>query len=175
MYERRTASLPYISPPRTVTSIVAQLLAVRPRLIDVTVHIFEWTALHLAAENGHETIVAMLMPSIGVTDSQGRTALHFAARGGHDPIVAQLLAQHPDLIDEPADKESAVFEAAKFGHATTAALLIAHKPSLRLEHVGHSTALHAAAEFGHQEVVALLLDHKPELLNVCVTLTRTLL
>ena len=52
-----------------------------------------WTALHLAADGGHDRVVEMLLKAEADVDKQdrgGRTALHLAAKRGHDRVVAVL-------------------------------------------------------------------------------------
>jgi len=75
-------------------AIVEQLILAASPLFNATGGSFERTALHFAAQNGHEKIVAMLMQSVSQTDSEGKNVLHFAAEAGHDRIVVQLIAQH---------------------------------------------------------------------------------
>ncbi|KAI9853716.1 MAG: hypothetical protein M1813_001832 [Trichoglossum hirsutum] len=51
------------------------------------------TALHLAAEKGHETVVQLLLEKGGAVNAKtydGQTALHLAAEKGHETVV-QLL------------------------------------------------------------------------------------
>lgn len=71
------------------------------------------TALHVAAEHGHEAVVARLLrmgcdPDVagGVDVNRrdsvtGKTALHFAAEHGHEAVVARLLRRgcDPDVTD----------------------------------------------------------------------------
>ncbi|KAK3952210.1 hypothetical protein QBC32DRAFT_260750, partial [Pseudoneurospora amorphoporcata] len=51
----------------------------------------EWTALHIAAQNGHEAVVKLLLATGKVDanpkDGAGRTALHIAAENGHEAVV----------------------------------------------------------------------------------------
>eukprot|EP00658_Telonema_sp_P-2_P043614 TRINITY_DN3152_c0_g1_i22.p1 TRINITY_DN3152_c0_g1~~TRINITY_DN3152_c0_g1_i22.p1 ORF type:complete len:138 (-),score=29.64 TRINITY_DN3152_c0_g1_i22:150-563(-) len=53
------------------------------------------TALHLAAQNGHEAVVAQLssmeaVDPAAVSNDGNWTALHLAAQNGHEAVVAQL-------------------------------------------------------------------------------------
>ena len=57
------------------------------------------TALHYAADNGHEAVVAQLLQAkaeIQARDSNGRTALHWAAFNGKEAVVETLLRAKAD-------------------------------------------------------------------------------
>jgi hypothetical protein len=90
------------------------------------------TALHLAAQRGHEEIVEVLL-DLGAekqakTDD-GRKALYIAAQYGHDHIVKVLL-------DSSAEITGAMGRSAQSAQS----------------------AQHIAARKGHQKVVQVLLD-----------------
>jgi ankyrin repeat protein len=55
---------------------------------------FRTTALHLAAENGHEAVVHVLLnhkADANVTGGcSGKTALHRAAENGHEAVVQHM-------------------------------------------------------------------------------------
>ena len=57
--------------------------------------------LHLAAQNGHTTVVSLLLSKstsqLHVKDKRGRTGLHLAASNGHLDMVALLLGQGADI------------------------------------------------------------------------------
>jgi len=122
------------------------------------------TALHLAADNGHDKIVARLLAHnpalIDAIDSNNMTALHFAARDGHESTAMQLLSHSPGLIDMKAgsrNTDTALHLAASGGHVKVVAELLARRPSfLADEDWRGQTPLFCAASQGHQEVVDLL-------------------
>lgn len=124
--------------------IVSQLIAEKPHLIDVDC---SKNAVLMAAQNGHEKVVAHLLsvrPALASQVSQdGQTALHRAAECGHEGIVAQLLSVAPALATQ-------------------------RDPLGR-------TALHKAAQHGHDKVLAQLLAHSPELLSATDEWGRTAL
>ena len=55
--------------------------------------------LHLAARQGHESVVQLLLnrgASIDAPDKDNETPLHMAARQGHEPVARLLLDQGAD-------------------------------------------------------------------------------
>ena len=66
------------------------------------------TALYLAAESGHETVVQLLLKHMVNVDTKDnkkndeRTALHRAAENGHEAVV-QLLLKHMVDVDAHDD------------------------------------------------------------------------
>ncbi|MDC7235830.1 MAG: ankyrin repeat domain-containing protein [Spirochaetales bacterium] len=61
---------------------------------------FSQTALHLAAEQGHEGVLSLLMEEgadLDARDKPGNTALHSAVRGGYKNIVTMLLNAGADV------------------------------------------------------------------------------
>ena len=59
------------------------------------------TAPHMAAEDGHEAVVRLLLEhkaDADVKDDDGRTALHRAAENGHETVV-QLQLEHKADVD----------------------------------------------------------------------------
>lgn len=54
------------------------------------------TALHVAAEEGHSSVVSALIQNgadYDAVDIEGNNALHFAVREGHLPVVRALLTE----------------------------------------------------------------------------------
>uniref|UniRef100_A0A2D4M952 Uncharacterized protein n=2 Tax=Micrurus spixii TaxID=129469 RepID=A0A2D4M952_9SAUR len=58
------------------------------------------TALHLAAENGHDEVVEVLVhpENINDSDEEGLVPLHLAAKGGHTQ-TAEVLLKHGACIN----------------------------------------------------------------------------
>jgi ankyrin repeat protein len=64
------------------------------------------TALHLAAEHGHDKVVELLLAAgtdFNTQDQDWRTALHRAAEHGHDKVVELLLAAGADFSTQDED------------------------------------------------------------------------
>ena len=89
---------------------------------------FGWTALHRAAENGHEQIVEFLIEKdcdANLSATFGGTALHRAAKNGHARIAALLLRSEKILVDVQDNYGgTALHRAARDGHEMVARLLL---------------------------------------------------
>ncbi|KAF0531633.1 serine/threonine-protein phosphatase 6 regulatory ankyrin repeat subunit B-like [Gigaspora margarita] len=121
------------------------------------------TTLHLSAENGHETIVDILMnykANISNKDKSHKTALHLAAIKGHTAIVKRLINNKAkvDAIDK--DKRTPLFYAAESGNEKTIDVLIKHKANINHTDNGDISVLHKASENGKQAAVMALLRSK---------------
>jgi ankyrin repeat protein len=120
-------------------------------------------ALSLAAANGHEAVVKLLLAEAGVEpnpeDTYGRTPLSLAAAMGHTAVVKLLLAE--DCVNpDPKHNfgETPLSLAAANGHEAVVKLLLAKDgvdPDPK--EGGGQTPLWWAAVNGHEAVVKLLL------------------
>eukprot|EP00930_Biecheleria_cincta_P030642 TRINITY_DN21218_c0_g2_i3.p1 TRINITY_DN21218_c0_g2~~TRINITY_DN21218_c0_g2_i3.p1 ORF type:complete len:1958 (-),score=371.28 TRINITY_DN21218_c0_g2_i3:64-5937(-) len=139
------------------------------------------TALHMAADNGEEAVVATILelaPNRGAlllrTDKLGQTALHLAGEKGHTHVVNTLLKMAPDvfgLVDsrERITGQTALHMAAEAGHTETVRAVLEACPdhasmALGTDRCGchlqpcRYTALHLAAEKGHTQTACVLLQ-----------------
>jgi ankyrin repeat protein len=121
------------------------------------------TPLFLAASNGHEALVELLLEQDGVVadskDNHCRTPLLWAAEKGHEVVVKLLLAKD-DVDPDSKDRwgKTPLSWAAENGHETVVKLLLAKDdvdPDSKDER--SQTPLSWAAENGHETVVKLLL------------------
>ncbi|KAI8759258.1 ankyrin repeat and SAM domain-containing protein 6 [Biomphalaria glabrata] len=122
----------------------------------------ENTALQVAASNGNEQIVRLLImrgAGLDKANSFGWTPLLQAVRYGHTNIVALLHQHHADLHAKTRYGASAMTLAAKGGHIQTVKFLI--ESGVDMNDVGDGcefTPLLVAAQHGHDAVLRVLLD-----------------
>jgi ankyrin repeat protein len=91
-----------------------------------------WTALMLAADHGHDTVVKLLLERHDVDvntkeEENGYTALMLAADRGHDTVVKLLLKRHDVDVNTKAEGSgyTALMLAANRGHEAVVGLLAA--------------------------------------------------
>ncbi|KAK3942551.1 hypothetical protein QBC46DRAFT_426439 [Diplogelasinospora grovesii] len=116
--------------------------------------------LWLAAENGHESIVKLLLATAGVEpnseDSNNQTPLSFVAHQGNESIVKLLLATNG--VDVNAGHGKPLACAAMNGHEAIVQLLLSTgKVDVNSKNSMRQTPLSLAAENGHEAIVQLLL------------------
>jgi ankyrin repeat protein len=132
------------------------------------------TALHYAARNGHDSIVALLARSTmagsmpPLRNALGRSALHEAAAQGHTGVVTvlfkfrNLLFNTIELTPGTQDENghTALHLAAQHGHTATVEVLLQWEgSSVNAVDLAGSTPLHLAAKGDKSSVVAALLRH----------------
>ncbi|XP_069587576.1 transient receptor potential cation channel subfamily A member 1 isoform X2 [Ranitomeya imitator] len=114
------------------------------------------TPLHLAAENGHDRIIFLLLKkgSLLLSDYRGWTALHYAASGGYTRTIRVLLDTSIALIDKPdKEKNTALHLAALEGHSKAVGLLLESGAALTLNAIGASF-IHEAIRAARKDVVS---------------------
>jgi ankyrin repeat protein len=121
----------------------------------------EQTALHWAAEGGHEAVVRLLVDrgaDVNVKDKLGLTALYWAAKGGHEAVVRLLVDRRADVNLKDDDGPTALHQAAAGGHQAMVRLLVDRGADVNAKDYHGWTALYWAATQGHEVLVRLLID-----------------
>jgi len=123
------------------------------------------TPLSYAAEEGHDTVVELLLVTGKVDkdweDNKGRTPLSYAAVRGHESI-AQLILRHnaTNLDSRDSVGQTPLSDAAARGYVTIVkALLLENNVNPDAKDRDDRTPLLRAAFHGHEAVVELLLQN----------------
>jgi ankyrin repeat protein len=124
-----------------------------------------WTALHLAAHNGHlaalEALIAEPTIDVNSRNKWKSTPLSLAAAKGHYDCI-QALVRHPQIdIDARADYygRTALIEAARNGHLDAVTLLVEHGADVNAaDKTGRNSALIEAIKGRHFAVAQYLLE-----------------
>ncbi|XP_063885899.1 serine/threonine-protein phosphatase 6 regulatory ankyrin repeat subunit C-like isoform X3 [Scylla paramamosain] len=149
--------------PATIKSEPPILSGSRPFLPDLGAEA-DLTPLHLAAHEGNEGVVRILLNIPGVqADGTSRLnsyiPLHLACIGGHTSVVGLLLSKSAKQVSK-VDKRgrTGLHLAAMRGHYHLVALLMGQGAELGAKDRDGLTPLHYCARAGHLEVVKLLVD-----------------
>ena len=124
------------------------------------------TALHWAAERGHQEVVELLISSGAVVDTKTRigkyTPLHLASRSGHGGATRLLLkaGSNPNATTTTSGVTPLHLAAAAIGGADAVAALLEHGADANAtEASSGQTPLIFAAAYNRAASVAKLLDH----------------
>ena len=88
--------------------------------------------------------------------------LHVAASQGHEQCVLMLLENGADVGANSRHRRTALHDASSEGHLGTLMILLQHGAEVSATSSCGSTGLHDAASSGHVEVLKLLLQHGAE-------------
>jgi len=120
------------------------------------------SSLHVAADQGHREVVALLLEK-GADMKQatidGLTAFSFATQNGHREVVALLLDNGADVKAVGKDGRTPLHLAARYGHREVVELLLERGAQVNQESPHWGTPLFVAAYRGPRDVVELLLKH----------------
>ncbi|XP_049942875.1 ankyrin-3-like [Schistocerca serialis cubense] len=121
-----------------------------------------WTALHWAAENGHEKTARCLVEGGAEVEARSinfqETPLHRAAYRGHEAVARLLLEAGAEADARNKMQCTPLLIAALAGHVAVVRLLLAATPYHNARDQWGRTPLHHAALNGHAEVAAALLE-----------------
>jgi len=118
-------------------------------------------ALHCAAFNGHEAVVALLLnkgAEVDVKDRQSYSPIHLAVSRGHLSIAEQLVAAGADIETLTSQNGTPLHIAAASNQQNVLAVLIKAGANLEAKDTNGLTPLAAAASLGNVEVVRLLIE-----------------
>jgi ankyrin repeat protein len=117
-----------------------------------------WACMHGRLGAVQVFIQHMGTQGLQVSDRGGMTALHRAAEGGHEEVVAFLLGEGAQANSRGLYGRMPLLSACEKGHLSVVRLLVQHMGIQGVEETGERgwTALHSAAKGGHEEMVAFL-------------------
>ncbi|KAF8489946.1 ankyrin repeat-containing domain protein, partial [Gautieria morchelliformis] len=118
-------------------------------------------ALEVAAIEGHDTIVQLLIEKGAIINARGTccmSALEAAASRGHDTIAQLLIEKDADVNAQGGHYGSALNAAALEGHYSIVQLFLEKGADVNAQGRCYGGALQAAASRGHDMIVQLLLE-----------------
>jgi ankyrin repeat protein len=123
------------------------------------------TPLHLAAVDGHEAVVKLLLEKeadVESKDTNIQTPLSLAATRGHEPVVKLLLEKEADVESKDTDNRTPLSLAAGNGHKAVVKLLLEKEADVESKDTYNWTPLSLAAMHGREAVVKLLLEKEAD-------------
>ena len=136
------------------------------------------TALHYAAQAGHEKVVSTLLKhsiNVDTRTDDGTTALYLAVEKGHSKVVKQLLDAFADANLSSRDGESPLIQACHRGYHKIVEMIM-KAPNVKINQkrsTDGATALFVACREGSQECVKYLLSNPMIKINESKTNCRS--
>lgn len=121
------------------------------------------TSLWLAASEGHEKVVKVLLDNharVNTSDGERNTPLLLAARNGHERVVELLLEKGARVNTKNIHQEAPLAEACRNGHESVVKLLLDKGALANVEDRYRQTPLIKAAKHGKRRIVKLLLENR---------------
>jgi len=128
------------------------------------------TPLYVAARDGHDSVVALLLAAGATVDKPrdtGMTPLYAASFGGHLAVVTRLLASGAGPSCQSMHGITPLHVASHNGHTEVMTALLAAGAAVNHPHSDRAAVLHFAAQNGHADVVSALLDAGAFVNQVC--------
>ena len=121
-----------------------------------------WTALYLASQQGHGTVVALLLGAgcdAEIADVHGISALYTASKHGNSVAVVMLLDHGCDASKARVNGVTPLIAACHKGHTLVIELLL-ESPRCSVDQAqdNGATALCIACQMGHVSIAMMLLD-----------------
>ena len=110
------------------------------------------TALMVACRSRQYEAVVALETDVDARSASGCTALYLAAEEGDERIVRLLLERRADLSIADSDGGAPLLRACAFGHKLCVVLMIKAKANLEAQMISGFSALMLAAQNGHEQV-----------------------
>ena len=110
------------------------------------------TALMVACRSRQYEAVAALETNVDATSASGFTALYLAAEEGEERIVRLLLERRANMSIAASDGGAPLLRACEYGHELCVVLMIKAKANLEAQMSSGNSALMLAAMNGHEQV-----------------------
>ena len=128
---------------------------------DVTQIKGETTDIYVASQNGHFSVVSILLNNgaePNITTNNGWTPLMIASQNGHDNIVELLLNKNVPVNTQNTDGMTAIYIASQNNHFSVVSILLNNGAEPNITTNNGWTPLMIASQNGHDNIVELLLN-----------------
>ena len=120
-------------------------------------------AIHHAASNGHENVIAILPYSDVACGNERTNALHLGAAFGHPNVVQALLLKGAQIQSRAVEGMTALHYASEHGHSLVIELLLDRGCKINQTEDDRYTALYLAAGAARTETIKLLVARGADL------------